>query len=156
MRLALLSDVHANLAGLRAVASALAREGPFDRVIVAGDHLVGGARPLEVWEELRRLGWTLVRGNHDDDVSGEPIPDYGPSHAGAIEHIRWTQARVGAGIARELGQLPFSVRAETAAGTLLVVHSSPRGTNDKRGGPHNSLAEIEEAYGGTGASAIVY
>jgi len=156
MRFALLSDIHANLTGLRAVATAIEVDGPFDQVIVAGDHLVGGARPVETWEALRELGWTLVRGNHDDDVAGKPLPDYGASHEGTVEHVRWTRERVGPAIAREMGELPFSVRVATLAGDLLAVHSSPRSTYDKCGGPHNTLEEVEAAYGGTGATAIAY
>ncbi|MDQ3701777.1 MAG: metallophosphoesterase, partial [Chloroflexota bacterium] len=68
VRIALLSDVHGNLSGLRAVATALGEEAPFQHVVVAGDHLQGGPRPLEVWEELQNLGWTLVRGNEDESL----------------------------------------------------------------------------------------
>jgi len=44
----------------------------------------------------------------------------------------------------------------TPAGDLLVVHSSPRGTGDRRGGPHNTLEEVVEGYAGTGASAVAF
>jgi hypothetical protein len=37
-----------------------------------------------------------------------------------------------------------------------VVHASPRGLDDRAGGPHNTAAEIEAAYAGTGASAIAF
>ena len=69
VKVGLLSDVHGNLAGLRAVAAALAREGPLDAVVVAGDHVGAGPRPREVWEELGCLGWTLVRGNDDEELA---------------------------------------------------------------------------------------
>ncbi len=44
----------------------------------------------------------------------------------------------------------------TSAGDLLVVHASPRGLDDRAGGPHNTAAEVEAAYAGTGASAIAF
>lgn len=69
MRIGLLSDVHGNLAGLRAVAAALAREADLAQIVVAGDHLGAVPRPREVWEELRRLDWTLVRGNDDEETA---------------------------------------------------------------------------------------
>jgi hypothetical protein len=51
MRLALLADVHGNLAALRAVATAVeasaASESPFDHVIVAGDLMQGGPSPRD-------------------------------------------------------------------------------------------------------------
>src|SRR5690242_13865073 len=47
-RIAIFSDVHGNLAGLRAVAAALERVKALDHVVVAGDLLQGGPRPAEV------------------------------------------------------------------------------------------------------------
>jgi predicted phosphodiesterase len=69
VRIALLSDVHGNLSGLRAVAAALRAEGSLDAVVVAGDHLTGGPRPREAWQEMRDLGWTLVRGDSDGTLA---------------------------------------------------------------------------------------
>ena len=64
--------------------------------------------------------------------------------------------QVGAEVLARLAALPFEARLQTPAGELLVVHSSPRGTSDRRGGPHNSAAEMMEGYGGTGANAIAF
>jgi predicted phosphodiesterase len=159
MRVGLLSDVHGNLAGLRAVAEALDRAGPLDRVIVAGDLVQGGPRPRQVWEFLGVRGWTLVRGNEDEALgAGRIVHAEYPPHlrVAAQAQIAWTRKQLGGEILAKLAALPFGERVATPAGELLVVHSSPRGTGDRRGGPHNTIDEVIEGYSGTGASAIAF
>src|SRR5262245_48156140 len=157
MKIGLLSDVHGNLAGLRAVAAALAGDGRLDAVVVAGDLLGGGARPREVWEELGQLGWTLVRGNDDEELATDnpALDDMPPTHQRAWWAFHaWTRTRLDEATLAALGGLPFETRVATPAGDLLVVHASPRSVYEKAGGPHNSVAEAKAAYDGTGAAAI--
>src|SRR5437764_13001177 len=98
MRIGLLSDVHGNLAGLRAVASALRADQPIDAIVVAGDHLGGGPRPGEVWAELRASGWCLLRGDSDESLA-RPVwgaPDVKPAYRRAARAFHgWTRAQVG-------------------------------------------------------------
>jgi hypothetical protein len=149
--------VHANLAGLEAVAAALKAEGRFDRIVVAGDHLQGGPRPLEVWRRLRDLGWTLLLGNEDEAlVSAVPVYGAGNYQQAYLAQHAWSRAVLPPALLAELGALPFSWRETTPAGDLLVVHSSPRSTTDRCGGPHNAAPDVLAAYGGTGASAVAF
>lgn len=160
MRIGLFSDVHGNLAGLRAVAASLAGEDPLDHVIVAGDHLWGGPRPGDVWRLLHTPGWTLVRGNADENLVDPTVDqDYPPGHpyrSAALRHRDWLRARLDSADLAALAGLPREHRLATPAGDLLVVHSSPRRTTDQCGGPHNSVAEVTAAYSGTGATAIAF
>jgi predicted phosphodiesterase len=158
VRIGLLSDIHGNLAGLRAVAAALDREGALDQVVVAGD-LLGGPRPVEVWRELRERGWTLVRGNDDEEIASEQIiADHTPpGYAGAVRALHgWMRAHLDAATLAALGALPLQVRVPTPAGDLVVVHSSPRSVWDQYATPHATAAEVAAAYGGTGAGAIAF
>lgn len=159
LRIALLSDVHGNLTALRAVAEALKSEEPLDHVVVAGDLLQGGARPCEVWDDLVARGWILIRGNEDDALLGET----GAANASAMRYqqafqaqVTWARERLGARVLTALAALPDRWRLATPAGDLLVVHASPRSIDDRVGGVHNSLAEVREAYDGTGASVIAF
>jgi predicted phosphodiesterase len=165
MRIGLLSDVHGNLAGLRAVAAALAREeerdGPLERVVVAGDHLWGGARPRETWELLVTSGWTLVRGNEDERLVAR-YPEDVPNQAGsayrralAVCHA-WTRAALDEQILGALAVLPLQCRIPTLAGELLVVHATPRSPHEHVGAATTPLAELEQKYAGTGATAIAF
>ena len=159
MRIALFSDIHGNLAALRAVAVALAREQAVDHVVVAGDHLQGGPRPAEVWEMLTSRGWNLIRGNEDDALLQveAAVERYPASYRqAALAQCTWTCQRIGPEILTQLAALPESWRASTPAGDILVVHASPRSLDDRVGGAHNSLKEMREAYSGAHASAIAF
>jgi predicted phosphodiesterase len=157
-RIGLFSDVHGNLAGLQAVASALEHEGPLDHVVVAGDHLWGGPRPREVWRLLNERGWTLVLGNADENLVSPTVdqdfPPGNPYRSAAIRQREWFREQLDPSDLNALASLPMRHRIATLAGDLVVVHSSPRSTIDRCGGPHNSIVEVETAYSGTGASAI--
>jgi predicted phosphodiesterase len=65
VRIAVVSDVHANLTALEAVIADLATTTP-DLVVNGGDLLSGGPRPAEVIDRIRGLGWPGVRGNTDE------------------------------------------------------------------------------------------
>ena len=68
MRLAVLSDIHANLAALDAVSDAL---GPVDELWVLGDIVGYGPQPNEVIRRLQELGARAVTGNHDGAAIGQ-------------------------------------------------------------------------------------
>jgi predicted phosphodiesterase len=155
----LLSDVHGNLSAVQAVAAAFAAEGPLDYVAAAGDHLLGGPRPVEVWRYLRASGWNLIRGNEDEALLSEEPPDLDPLHRYARAYDaqrRWTRQRLGPELLQQLAALPDSFRLATPAGTLLVVHSSPRSIHDRAGGVQNQAAEVTAAYSGADADLIAF
>src|SRR3712207_4640897 len=114
MRIGLLSDVHGNLAGLRAVAEALRAEGDLDQVLVAGDHLWGGPRPREVWAMLRATGWVLLRGNHDEMLAAEQldraVADQGTYRRAHRAFHAWTRVALDDATLRDLGALPLTHR----------------------------------------------
>ncbi|MEM6796186.1 MAG: metallophosphoesterase family protein, partial [Acidobacteriota bacterium] len=65
MRLALLADIHGNLAALDAVLMDLSRR-RVDRVINLGDHASGPLMPAETVRRLRsQEGWLHLAGNHE-------------------------------------------------------------------------------------------
>lgn len=75
MRLAILADIHGNLAALAAVLNDLDRRGPIDRIVNLGDCVSGPLWPAETCSLLMDRNWPTVRGNHDravafDDLAG--------------------------------------------------------------------------------------
>lgn len=64
MRIALISDIHGNLAALEAVTADLRRRG-VDRVVNLGDSLSGPLLPLETAQFLMAEGWLSLAGNHE-------------------------------------------------------------------------------------------
>lgn len=65
MRIAVVSDIHANLTALEAVISDL-RETGADLVVHGGDLMSGGPRPSEVIDRVREMTWPGVYGNTDE------------------------------------------------------------------------------------------
>ncbi len=64
MRIALISDIHGNLAALEAVTADLRRRG-VDTVVNLGDSLSGPLLPLETAQFLMAEGWLSLAGNHE-------------------------------------------------------------------------------------------
>ena len=95
MRIAVVSDIHGNLTALEAVLADLKRTSP-DLIFHGGDLGYGGARPAEVVDRIRELGWPGVCGN-TDEMLGE-------------NRLRW------------LKTLPHVERQTTMA----LVHASPK------------------------------
>jgi predicted phosphodiesterase len=117
MRIAVLSDIHANLPALEAVLAAL---GPVDTVWHLGDVVGYGPHPDEVVARLRQLGAVGVRGNHDAAAIGALDVDwFNPDARRAIE---WTAGRITPTTRAWLAGL--TDRRETEG--LTLVHGSPR------------------------------
>ena len=117
MRIAVLSDIHANLPALEAVAEDLP---PVDEVWVLGDTVGYGPQPNEVIAMLQGMGARSVLGNHDGAAIGTvDVAYFNPDARAAIE---WTAAALDANARSYLAALP-EVRAD---GDLTAVHGSPR------------------------------
>ena len=117
MRIAVLSDIHANLAALEAVRADLT---DVDQVWVLGDIVGYGPQPNEVIAILQELGARSVLGNHDGAAIGIVDPAYfNPDARAAIE---WTAGAIDGNSRMYLATLP-EVRRD---GELTAVHGSPR------------------------------
>jgi diadenosine tetraphosphatase ApaH/serine/threonine PP2A family protein phosphatase len=90
MRIAVLSDIHANLPALEAV---LAATGVVDAVWHLGDVVGYGPQPDAVVDRLREIGAVGVRGNHDAAACGGPeIEWFNPEARRAMEWTRQAAA----------------------------------------------------------------
>jgi predicted phosphodiesterase len=117
MRLAVLSDIHANLAALEAVRANLPE---VDQVWVLGDIVGYGPQPNEVISTLQEMGARSVLGNHDGAAIGGVDPAYFNSDARTA--IEWTATAIGDNARSYLATLP-EVRRD---GDVTAVHGSPR------------------------------
>jgi diadenosine tetraphosphatase ApaH/serine/threonine PP2A family protein phosphatase len=117
MQLAVLSDIHANLAALDAVRDDLP---DVDELWVLGDIVGYGPQPNEVIARLQEMGARSVMGNHDGAAIGEVDIDW--FNPDAARAIRWTAEVVDENSRAYLATLP-EVRRE---GELTAVHGSPR------------------------------
>jgi len=135
MKIAVISDVHANLPALEAVTDHLEAWRP-DRVIVAGDLVNRGPRSLECLQfaqhKARVAGWRLLLGNHEEYVMRHADPD-APRSGPAFEIRRasyFTFCQLGCNV-RPLAALPFSISLDSPDGSeARFTHASMRGTRD--------------------------
>jgi predicted phosphodiesterase len=117
MRIALISDIHANLPALEACLISAERL-KADRIAFLGDFVGYGPDPEAVIDRVRPLveaGAIAVLGNHDQAVL-KPSRDMNSTAAKAID---WTRKRLGSAAKAFLAGLPLEVRS----GDILFVHS---------------------------------
>ncbi|HEX8940180.1 MAG TPA: metallophosphoesterase family protein [Candidatus Limnocylindrales bacterium] len=117
MRVAVLSDIHANLVALDAVIASL---GSLDAVWHLGDVVGYGPEPDAVIERLRGIGARGVSGNHDvAALGGDEIDYFNPDARAAMQ---WTRTRIGPEARTWLAGLPERLEIEG----FTLVHGSPR------------------------------
>jgi diadenosine tetraphosphatase ApaH/serine/threonine PP2A family protein phosphatase len=86
MRIAVISDVHANLAALRSVLDDAERRRALDGVWALGDFVGYGPQPNEVLDLLRSFTISVVSGNHDLAALGAiDTDDFNPAAAVACQ-----------------------------------------------------------------------
>ncbi len=118
MRLAVLTDIHANRDALAAVLADVAQRG-VDRIAVLGDIVGYGPDPewcLDRVMVLAGQGALVVKGNHDHAIA-RPDVAMNPSARTVID---WTRPRLSAAQAAWLAALPLSLMLDD----LLLVHAS--------------------------------
>jgi len=119
MKIAVLADIHANLAAFEAV---LKHMGYADRVWCLGDLVGYGAKPNDVLSLAKRLNVESVMGNHDQAaITGLPL-DFNPYAAKAIIQ---THRMLTAQSLSFLKNLPLSLRFTIGGMVFLLVHGSP-------------------------------
>jgi predicted phosphodiesterase len=135
LKLAILADVHSNLPALQAVMQDIQSWGP-DRVIVAGDLINRGPRPLECFQLIHTKvlseGWIILRGNHEEYVLYHEQSD-APRHGPAFEVHRasaWTYMKLAAAMPM-LRILPLNISlVDPIGGEVRVTHASMGGIRD--------------------------
>jgi len=124
MRLALLTDIHANREAFEAVLADIAQR-KVDRLVILGDIVGYGPDPgwcIDKVEELVAKGAICVRGNHDRAVG---VPD-GALNVNARRVIDWTVNRLNARQKLFLSELPLTVQDDDT----LFVHASANDPGD--------------------------
>ena len=122
---AILADIHGNLAALDAVLADLATR-LYDSMVIAGDLVMNGPQPAETLARVRELNVPTIFGNTDREVV----------EADADNPIGWwTREQIGDTGTAYLDTLPFSHRVTPPHGSspetdLLIVHATPTSAFD--------------------------
>jgi putative phosphoesterase len=138
MRIALFSDIHANLPALEALFKSIDEQQP-DAVYCLGDLVGYNVWPNEVVNEIRRRGIATIKGNYDEGI-GLMNGDCGCAYKtdkdkemGNIS-ISYTDSIMQPDERRYLRTLPAHIRLEFTLNNdqlnILLVHGSPRKINE--------------------------
>jgi diadenosine tetraphosphatase ApaH/serine/threonine PP2A family protein phosphatase len=147
MRIALLTDLHANREALDACL-AHARQFQPDQYAFTGDFVGYGADPAYVVQTVMDYvakGAIAVQGNHDYAVTRPTRPQM---HAEARQVLEWTREQLSAEQRAFLGELPLM----RELGALMFVHAS---AHDPRKWDYvTGLEEAERSLRATGSRMV--
>ena len=144
-RIAVLSDVHANVVALRAVLADVDAE-RIGEIVVAGDLIGFGPNPSEVVDLLVARGARLIHGNWEADyvaAAAAGLPDEWASDPNKVPII-WTLERLGAERRAHLSVLPDRVSLD---GATHVVHGTPRSVREGVM-PTTPESDVADAFAG--------
>jgi len=130
MRVAVLSDIHANCFAFDAALADL-RQQSFDQIVCLGDAIQGGAQPKETVERLRKLGCPIVMGNADAWLLDEENDRDESASPQQREGREWTLSKLSAEDLELLRSFQPTLEIRLEAGQrLLCFHGSPRSYHD--------------------------
>jgi len=135
MKIAVLADIHANLSALNTANDHIEIWNP-DYVIIAGDLVNRGPRPLECFRFVRdkqlNYGWKLIRGNHEEYVlhNINPRTPYTSPEFEVHRASIWTGEQLGVEV-ETLKALPIQESLIGPDGReVRFVHGSMKGLRD--------------------------
>ena len=153
-RVAVITDIHANLPALHA---ALRRvdELAVDGLFCGGDLVGYGPHPNEVCALIAERGIPTIYGNYDYAIARD-LEDCGCAYVTRHDRelgqrsVEWTLAHTDQASKDYLRELPFDLRFDVGERSVHLVHGSPRKVNeylfeDKPARLYERLAAAEDA-----------
>jgi putative phosphoesterase len=134
MRVAVITDIHANLAALEAVLARIESEA-IDQIYCGGDLVGYGPHPNEVCALIERQEIPTIYGNYDYAIARD-LEDcgcaYRDKHDREIgqQSVDWTLANTNQSSKDFMRGLPFDLRFELGPKRVRLVHGSPRKVNE--------------------------
>src|SRR5918996_79380 len=153
-RVAVITDIHANLPALHAALARIDELGIED--VYCGGDLVGyGPHPDEVCALIAERAIPTIYGNYDHAIARD-LEDCGCAYVTPHDRevgqlsVDWTLAHTGTAAKAFMRDLPFDLRFEVGTTAVHLVHGSPRRVNeylfeDKPASLYERLAAAEDA-----------
>lgn len=130
MRIALISDLHANVVAFDAVLRDIERTGT-DQIVCLGDVATLGPQPVEMIQKLRNLGCPCILGNHDEFLLDPSLIHCYTEAPIVVDAVDWCRTQLSPD---ELDFLrSFEARREMCleGGAMLsLFHGSPKSHMD--------------------------
>ena len=134
MRVAVITDIHANLPALEATLARIDEIG-VDAVYCGGDLVGYGPHPNEVCARIEALGIPTIYGNYDHAIARD-LDDCGCAYTTPHDRelgqlsVEWTLAHTDAASKAFMHDLPFELRFDMEGVRVRLVHGSPRKVNE--------------------------
>lgn len=113
-KIAILSDIHGNIAALEKVVDDI-KTRQVDRVVNLGDHVSGPLWPKETIQYLMKQNWIQISGNHDRQLVNQNPREHGPSDGYAFQLLDDSELNW-------LGALPVCTKVQNE---FLLFHGAP-------------------------------
>jgi putative phosphoesterase len=133
-RVAVITDIHANIPALEAALERIAELG-IERVYCGGDLVGYGPHPNAVCALIAERGIPTIYGNYDHAIARD-LDDCGCAYISAEDRelgqrsVEWTLAHTDRAAKDFMRALPFDLRFAVADKHVHLVHGSPRKVNE--------------------------
>ena len=133
-RVAVITDIHANLPSLKAALGRIA-ELEIETIYCGGDLVGYGPHPNEVCALVEERGIPTIYGNYDHAIARD-LEDCGCAYRDPHEReigqlsVDWTLAHTNQRSKAFMHELPFDLRFELGGKRVRLVHGSPRKVNE--------------------------
>ena len=156
----IITDIHNNVAALRAVLDRL-HQMHCDRIICCGDIIGIGPCPEETVQEMMRIpGLISVRGNHEKYLlEGMPAEYPNEDHMsyGEMEHHKWEHRLLSAESVAFLQSLPYRIDFACEGITISVMHSCMDTEGHFSGSVRNpDSSDLLSMFAGVDSDIIIY
>lgn len=145
MKIAVISDIHANLHALTSVINDFNKHG-VDRVFALGDYAMAGPQPVETIQFILTQPWEMIQGNTDKlivDYSEETYQNVKKGAPVMAEALKYDVSILPQKYIQFLASLPENKMLEIEGIKIQLVHGSPRKNNENIY-PNLSIEQVEE------------
>ena len=156
MKIAVISDIHANLHALTAVINDIEKQ-QINRIFALGDYVMAGAQPIETMNFILTQPWEMIQGNTDKmitEFSEELYNTVTSSFPVMGEALKQDVTLLTQRHLTFLKNLPAEKYIEIEGGKIHLVHGSPRRNNENIY-PDLMLETVEEMTNDSDADLIL-
>lgn len=132
MKIAVISDIHANLHALTAVINDFEKHN-VKKVFALGDYVMAGAQPVETLNFILTQPWEMIQGNTDKlivDYSEEIYQNVKNAFPVMGEALKYDMSVLSQKHINFLKSLPAEKKMELEGVKIHLVHGSPRKNNE--------------------------